>query len=71
MKTLFYSVCLFVTLGTISCIKVRKEAPQRNYEYEAYCDSLWENDPDYYMDVLSETDEYQEYINTHGEWWNN
>lgn len=41
----------------------------RDYEYEAYCDSIWDNNPDYYMDVLGETDEYQDYIAEHGEWW--
>lgn len=41
----------------------------RDYEYEHYCDSIWANDPDYYKDVIQETDEYQEYIDIHGEWW--
>lgn len=41
----------------------------RDYEYEHYCDSIWTNDPDYYKDVIQETDEYQEYIDIHGEWW--
>lgn len=41
----------------------------RDYEYEHYCDSIWVNDPDYYKDVLQETDEYQDYIDIHGEWW--
>lgn len=41
----------------------------RDFSYERYCDSIWENDPIYYMDVLVETDEYQDYIESHGEWW--
>ena len=41
----------------------------RSYEYEAWCDSIWEADPDYYMDVLIESDTYQTYIEEHGEWW--
>lgn len=41
----------------------------RDYEYEAYCDSIWSVDKDYYTDVLVETDEYQQYIMEHGEWW--
>ena len=42
----------------------------RDYSYEHYCDSIWVNDPDYYTDVLMETDKYIEYITKHGEWWN-
>lgn len=42
---------------------------QRDYEYEHYCDSIWVNNPDYYLDVLVESDEYQNYIDIHGEWW--
>ncbi len=41
----------------------------RDLAYEAYCDSIYEADPDYYLDVLTETDEYQEYLEIHGEWW--
>lgn len=41
----------------------------RDLAYEAYCDSIWENDPDYYMDVLMETYKYTNYINTYGAWW--
>lgn len=41
----------------------------RNLAYEYYCDSIWENDPNYYEDVLMENDEYINYIDEHGEWW--
>ena len=34
-----------------------KVADNRDYAYEAYCDSLWKANPDYYLDVLVETDE--------------
>lgn len=37
--------------------------------YEAYCDSIWVNDPDYYYDVLQETEEYRNYIELNGKWW--
>lgn len=47
-----------------------KESTNRDYAYEAYCDSIYEANPDYYLDVLSETDEYCSYIEEHGEWWN-
>lgn len=43
----------------------------RDYDYEHYCDSIYEVNPDYYLDVLVETDEYQDYIEKHGEWWTN
>lgn len=46
-----------------------KVANTRDYAYEAYCDSLWESNPDYYMDVLAESDEYCVYIAEHGKWW--
>ena len=41
----------------------------RDLEYEHYCDSIWDNNPDYYLDVLRTTDKYQDYINKHGYWW--
>ena len=41
----------------------------RDYAYEAYCDSIWEANPDYYLDVLCETEEYCNYIETNGIWW--
>ncbi len=43
----------------------------RDYNYEHYCDSIYENNPDYYLDVLIETDEYQTYLEEHGQWWEN
>lgn len=51
----------------ISCGIANDET--RNYSYEAYCDSIWESDPDYYLDVLCTTDEYQEYVEVNGKWW--
>lgn len=48
-----------------------RQTPTRNIEYEHYCDSIWIADKDYYLDVLTETDEYQEYIRQNGQWWNN
>ena len=43
----------------------------RDINYEHYCDSIWITNPDYYLDVLVETDEFQSYIEKHGEWWTN
>lgn len=42
---------------------------QRNLAYEQHCDSIWEADQDYYLDVLMETDEYCNYIDKFGPWW--
>ena len=41
----------------------------RDYAYEAYCDSIWKNNPDYYLDVIVESDEYQNYIEQNDEWF--
>lgn len=71
----FQTICVTSVVGlsaiwiTANTVRCSKYTPERNYEYEEYCDSIWRADPDYYMDVLEETDEYQEYIDTHGEWW--
>lgn len=54
-----------VAMGSCST----KESTTRDYAYEAYCDSIYEADPDYYLDVLCETDEYCSYVEEHGEWW--
>ena len=43
----------------------------RNYQYEHYCDSIYEVNPNYYFDVLVESDKFQSYIDKHGEWWTN
>ena len=43
----------------------------RDYAYEHYCDSIYETNPDYYLDVLVETDEFQSYLDEHREWWTN
>lgn len=56
-----------VAMGSCSCQK--SNTTNRDYAYEAYCDSIWEADKDYYMDVLCETDEYCTYLEEHGSWW--
>lgn len=43
----------------------------RDYKFEHYCDSIYEVNPDYYLDVLIETDKFQDYIDKHGKWWTN
>ena len=59
------AVAAIVAMGYCST----KESTTRDYAYEAYCDSIYEADPDYYLDVLSETEEYCSYVEKHGEWW--
>lgn len=56
-----------------NCIKDynRSNDTTRNINYEHYCDSIWITNPDYYLDVLVETDEFQNYIEEHGQWWDN
>lgn len=69
MKKIFLfitAVAAIVAMGSCST----KESTTRDYAYEAYCDSIYEVDPDYYLDVLCETDEYCSYVEEHGEWWN-
>lgn len=46
------------------------ERYSRDIEYEHYCDSIWITNPDYYLDVLTESNEFQQYIEQHGQWWN-
>lgn len=46
-----------------------KVSETRNIAYEHYCDSIWNANPDDYMDVLIETDEYQCYLEANGQWW--
>lgn len=48
-----------------------KNNSTRDYKYEHYCDSIYINNPNYYLDVLVETDKFQNYIDNHGEWWTN
>lgn len=56
---------------TDSKIYTIKNNSTRDYKYEHYCDSIYEVNPDYYLDVLVETDKFQNYIDEHGEWWTN
>lgn len=48
-----------------------KNNETRDYKYEHYCDSIYKVNPDYYLDVLVETDKFQNYLEEHGEWWTN
>lgn len=68
MKTLFISIALVVAAIAIGSCSNHK-SNTRDFQYEAYCDSIWEANPTYYLDVLEESDEYQQYIEANGEWW--
>ena len=50
---------------------ITKNNSTRDYKFEHYCDSIYEVNPDYYLDVLIETDKFQDYIDKHGKWWKN
>lgn len=58
-------------VDTDNTIFTIKNSNTRDYNYEHYCDSIYEVDKDYYNDVLVETDKFQSYIDEHGEWWTN
>ena len=67
ITTIIIAIAAIVVIGC----KPTKVANNRDYAYEAYCDSIWEANPNYYLDVLVESDKYCTYIEEHGEWWNN
>lgn len=67
MKHLFILALAILGMAFAGCQPTK--VAERDYAYEAYCDSIWENDKNYYLDVLCETDEYCIYIEEHGEWW--
>lgn len=50
---------------------ITKNDSTRDYKFEHYCDSIYEVNPNYYLDVLIETDKFQDYIDKHGKWWTN
>lgn len=69
MKTIIIAIVTLVATATIGCRPTKVANDNRDYAYEAYCDSIWEANPNYYLDVLVEGDEYCTYIEEHGEWW--
>ena len=71
-------VIALVNLSFIRCSNyidsknyITKNDSTRDYKFEHYCDSIYEVNPDYYLDVLIETDKFQSYIDKHGKWWEN
>lgn len=67
-QALFFAIGIPVTIILVS-MHINAKPDTRDYSYESYCDSVWQADPDYYLDVLCTTDEYQEYVETNGQWW--
>lgn len=72
MKEDIFYIILVVILGVCSFIGAYSgyhKDNTRDYQWEWYCDSVFIADPDYYNDVLVETDKFQIYIEEHGQWW--
>lgn len=69
MKSLMLFIVAVVAAVAMKWEPTKVANDNRDYEYEAYCDSIYEVDPDYYNDVLVETDAYQNYIELNGQWW--
>lgn len=67
MKKLIFVAFAVLGIAFAGCNSTKVST--RDLEYEAYCDSIWDNSPDYYLDVLVTTDEYQDYVELNGRWW--
>lgn len=63
------SIAIAALMAIVAMGSCSSQKSTRDYAYEAYCDSIWANDPDYYLDVLVTTDEFQDYIEANGQWW--
>lgn len=70
MKKIMFFIAIIVAVVAMGCKPTKVTDTTRDFAYEAYCDSIYNADPDYYLDVLMETDEYCTYIEKHGQWWN-
>lgn len=71
MKHLFIVALAILGIAFAGCQSTKVADDSRDTIFEAYCDSVYRVNPDYYLDVLCETDEYCNYIEEHGEWWEN
>lgn len=67
MKYLLIAILALLGIATMGSCSNQKST--RDLVFEAYCDSIWDANPEYYMDVLAESDEYQDYVTTNGFWW--
>ena len=70
MKKIMFFIAIIVAMVAMGCKSTKVADNTRDFAYEAYCDSIYNADPDYYLDVLMETDEYCTYSEKHGQWWN-
>lgn len=68
-KSVIFAILTTIVISIAGASKPNNVNSTRDLKYEEFCDSIWANDPDYYLDVLVETDEFQDYIETNGEWW--
>lgn len=74
IKWIAIPIGVLVTLASLYIITevtvIPKEKDNRDYEYERYLDSIYTTNPDYYFDVVVETDKFQDYINAHKDYYN-
>lgn len=74
IKWIAIPIGVLVTLASLYIIievtVIPKEKDNRDYEYERYLDSIYTTNPGYYFDVVVETDKFQDYINTHKDYYN-
>lgn len=73
IKWIAIPIGVLVTLASLYIITevtvIPKEKNNRDYEYERYLDSVYITNPDYYFDVVVETDKFQDYINAHKDYY--
>ena len=67
MKNLVLVALVILGIAFAGCSPTKVDT--RNYAYEAYCDSIYAADPNYYLAVLCETDKSCTYIEVNGPWW--
>lgn len=68
MRTIIYFAIVIVAMAVAGCHST-KVSDTRDLSYEAYCDSIWASNPDYYMDCIMGSAEYEDYISVNGKWW--
>lgn len=70
-QTKKYAIALALCMGVLvgSYFSYKSSEHSRDLKWEYYCDSIFITDPDYYNDVLVETDTFKQYIEEHGQWW--
>lgn len=62
-------VVILLALASFAGVYSAKEdADTRDYAYEAYIEKTYEEDINYFLDVISESDEFIEYCEKHPEW---